>query len=323
MATKKVIVVVGATGNQGGSVARTFLSLPNWHVRCVTRNSSSEASKTLSSKGAELVEADLDDPASIKAAFEDANAIFLNTDFWITWRPAKEALEAEGKDIAAASLVAFNAETTRSRNAVDAAATTPTLERFIYSSLPDVSKVEGGKYNRSKHSASKGWVEDYIKEQYPELNEKTSVIYLGAYNNNPFLTPHFNAASGKYTFALPLPKHLKMPVIDQKESTGPLVRALIEDEDPAKRLLAYDQYPTIGEFVDIWSRVTGKEATYTYVNTQTMHEKMGVSWEHLDPIDAFQKHGYTGGIANVIEPGQLKMGYIARTWDLLLSSSPN
>ena len=51
MAPKKIIVVVGATGNQGGSVVNTFLGLPAWQVRGITRNASSEAAKKLKEKG--------------------------------------------------------------------------------------------------------------------------------------------------------------------------------------------------------------------------------------------------------------------------------
>ncbi|KAK9490812.1 hypothetical protein V1508DRAFT_423820 [Lipomyces doorenjongii] len=48
MSIKKTIVVIGATGVQGSSVARTFLSLDHWHVRAVTRNPSSAAAQTIS-----------------------------------------------------------------------------------------------------------------------------------------------------------------------------------------------------------------------------------------------------------------------------------
>jgi uncharacterized protein YbjT (DUF2867 family) len=96
---KKIVVVVGATGNQGSSVAWTFLSLSTWHVRCLTRNPSSSAAQTLSGVGAEVVQGDLSDPPSLTRAFDSANAIFANTDFWATYRepstPAKSA--AAGK----------------------------------------------------------------------------------------------------------------------------------------------------------------------------------------------------------------------------------
>jgi len=78
---KKTIVVIGATGNQGSSVARTFLALPDWHVRCVTRNPCSAAAKDLVLLGASVVRADLSDIDSLRSAFDGAHSIFLNTDF--------------------------------------------------------------------------------------------------------------------------------------------------------------------------------------------------------------------------------------------------
>ncbi|KAE8386311.1 hypothetical protein BDV23DRAFT_175563 [Aspergillus alliaceus] len=52
----KTITIVGATGNQGLSVAKTFLSLPDWHVRCITRNPSSPDAQTLAFLGASVVQ---------------------------------------------------------------------------------------------------------------------------------------------------------------------------------------------------------------------------------------------------------------------------
>lgn len=59
MAGKRIITIFGSTGNQGGSVVKTFLSdskLKNdWAVRGVTRNVDSESAKKLSSQGVEMV----------------------------------------------------------------------------------------------------------------------------------------------------------------------------------------------------------------------------------------------------------------------------
>jgi uncharacterized protein YbjT (DUF2867 family) len=66
----KVIAVTGATGVQGGSVARTMLKTPGWSVRAITRNPSSDAAKALVSEGATVVQADFDDESSLAKAFE-------------------------------------------------------------------------------------------------------------------------------------------------------------------------------------------------------------------------------------------------------------
>ena len=65
----KTIVVCGATGQLGGSVARRMM-LEGWIVRAITRNKDSHAAKLLTAKGAKLTNADYDDSASLVKAFE-------------------------------------------------------------------------------------------------------------------------------------------------------------------------------------------------------------------------------------------------------------
>ncbi|KAE9370115.1 NAD(P)-binding protein [Stipitochalara longipes BDJ] len=301
-APNKIIVVVGATGNQGSSVTHEFLKLPNWHVRCLTRNPSSAASEALVVLGAEVVQADLSDISSLTRAFANANAIFLNTNFWETYK----ALVA--KDEKSASAAAFEAEVSHGINAAIAAAGIPSLERLIYSALPPMRAHSKGKYGSGGHWDTKATVIEYILKEQPELAKKLSLIYLGGYNTNPMLAPRFNPANGKYSFISPLAKEIRMPVIDPKESTGLFVRALVEDEDAGTKLLAYDtdSYLTIGEIVDLWSKASGQEADYLFVPPAIMHQQFGISMELLDAPGFITEYGYMGGVDNFIEPSQLK-----------------
>jgi hypothetical protein len=118
------------------------------------------------------------------------------------------------------------------------------------------------KYGNGNHWDTNATVIEYILSEQPELAKKVSLIYLGGYNTNPILIPRFNPASVKYSFVLPLAKDVRMPIIDPKESTGPFVRALVEDEDAGTKLLAYDakSYLTIGEIVDLCSKTSGQDA---------------------------------------------------------------
>ena len=52
----KLVVIIGITGNQGGSVARTFLEDAQWRIRGLTRDAGSPASQALSAKGIEMVQ---------------------------------------------------------------------------------------------------------------------------------------------------------------------------------------------------------------------------------------------------------------------------
>ena len=65
----KTIAVTGATGTQGGAVARALLEA-GWKVRGITRKTDSDAAKKLASQGAEVVSASFDDQASLEKAFE-------------------------------------------------------------------------------------------------------------------------------------------------------------------------------------------------------------------------------------------------------------
>jgi NmrA-like family len=311
MATSKnIIVVVGATGNQGSSVAHSFLNLPDWHVRCVTRKPSSSASLALASLGAEIVQADLSDALCLSKAFSNANAIFVNTDFWEIYVASekKKATRIHDKietSEISSNEVAFEKEVLYGKNAAHTAAAVPSLQRFVYSALPPMNKHSKGKYS-AYHSDSKAAVVEYILKEEPDLARKTSFIYLGGYNTNAMLTPRVDPASGKYTFVLPLSRDVRMPIIDQNNSTGPFVRALIEDEDAGTNFLAYDSYLSIGEIADLWSRASGKEANYVEVSAEIMHQQFGILKEVLGSPGFINEFGYMGGVDGFIEPFQLK-----------------
>jgi uncharacterized protein YbjT (DUF2867 family) len=96
MSEKKVIAVVGATGAQGGSLARAILEDQGggYSVRAITRNPESDKAKALAALGAEVVKANMDDKPSLERAFEGAYGAFLVTNFWETFSPESEKAQA-------------------------------------------------------------------------------------------------------------------------------------------------------------------------------------------------------------------------------------
>ncbi|RDW85149.1 hypothetical protein BP6252_02739 [Coleophoma cylindrospora] len=300
---QKTIVVVGATGNQGGSVANTFLASPNWRVRCLTRNPSSEAAQALSTAGAEVVQADLSLEPSLSEAFQGANAIFVNTDFWGTYRARIAAAQTDASAPSSA-VVAFDTEVLHGKNAAIAASKVPTLERFVYSSLPPMRKLSQGKYGQSYHWEAKSVIVEFIENELPELAKKMSVIYLGAYNTNPMLSPRLDPSTGAYVFAMAISKDRKLPIVDARESTGPFVKALIETEPAGTKFLAYDSNPTIEEIVGIWSRASGKEAICKQLTIEFMHEQLKIPMELLEAMAFIEEYGYAGDMG-LVEPDGL------------------
>jgi uncharacterized protein YbjT (DUF2867 family) len=98
MAEKKLIAVLGATGAQGGGLARAILSDPagEFAVRALTRDPNTPTARELAGLGAQVVRADVDDPASLRTAFSGAHGAFCVTFFWAHLSPERELAEARG-----------------------------------------------------------------------------------------------------------------------------------------------------------------------------------------------------------------------------------
>jgi len=92
MESNKIITVFGATGAQGGGLVNAILadSTSVYQVRAVTRNANSDKAKALAQLGVEVVEANIDDPKSIKNALEGADAAYFVTFFWEHFSAEKE-----------------------------------------------------------------------------------------------------------------------------------------------------------------------------------------------------------------------------------------
>jgi uncharacterized protein YbjT (DUF2867 family) len=96
MAEKKIIAVVGATGNQGGGLVRAILgdTSSSFAVRALTRDVESEKALELAKLGADVVQADLDIGPSLKTAFDGCFGAFCVTFFWEHFVPEKELVQA-------------------------------------------------------------------------------------------------------------------------------------------------------------------------------------------------------------------------------------
>ncbi len=134
-ADKKVIVVVGATGQQGGAVVRALRADNQFKVRALTRNTAKH--RELAN---EVVEADLNRPETLKPAFAGAYGIFLVTNF-----------QEHGAD-------ELKQATAAVRAAKDAG-----VKHFIWSTLPDVEAISGSKFH-VPHFTGKSKVDRVVRE---------------------------------------------------------------------------------------------------------------------------------------------------------------
>lgn len=95
---ERTILITGATGKQGGATARE-LAGKGFRLRAMTRNPDSDAAKAVASEtGAELVQGDLNDAASLKSALKGAWGVFGVQN---TWEAGVEGEEEQGKRLAA------------------------------------------------------------------------------------------------------------------------------------------------------------------------------------------------------------------------------
>lgn len=108
-----------------------------YRIRALGRDPSKAQAKELVAQGAEFVQADIGDRASLDKAFADCAIAFSVTDFWSHMSKSQEI--ADGKRIADAAKAAK-------------------VDLFIYSGLPSHTKISGGKWTGVEHFDGKAEV---------------------------------------------------------------------------------------------------------------------------------------------------------------------
>jgi uncharacterized protein YbjT (DUF2867 family) len=187
--TMPLITIFGATGAQGGGLARALLARhkPDHRVRAVTRKPDSDAARGLAAMGAEVVAADL---ASVQQAMQGARGVYCVTNFWEHFSPDKELKQAETL-----------AEAARREN----------VAHVIWSTLEDTRKsvpadgsrmpVLMGNYN-VPHFDAKGEANRFFSDRALPV----TFLYTSFYWDNLI---HFGmgpqrGADGKLVFVLPM-----------------------------------------------------------------------------------------------------------------------
>ena len=132
----KMIAVTGATGQQGGAVARKLLE-DGWKVRALTRDLDKPAAQELKALGAEIVPGDMDDRAQLDAAFQGAYGVFSVQNFWLPG-------------------VGFEGEIRQGKNVAEAAKAAG-VQHLVYSSVGAAHRGMG-----QKHFESKWMIEQHI-----------------------------------------------------------------------------------------------------------------------------------------------------------------
>lgn len=236
---KPVVVVTGATGQQGGSVIKHLMKEKKYHIRAVTRNVASPAAQALAAQGCECVVGNYNNKESLRNAFRGATYLFAVTNFW-------DAQVLQQKE----------SEYEHGKNMADAAHAEG-VKFVVFSSLSDASVV-GKSGIEVPHFTDKNRIQRYMQS----LGLHCTFVYAGFYMTNfGWLSTPKRDASGTVVLTLPLRADVGLPVFDV-EDTGYYV-ATVMNNPPAfkdKIIFMTSGYMTVPQCLATYSAVT-KEPT--------------------------------------------------------------
>lgn len=265
---QKLIVVVGATGNQGGSVIQHLKKLSarnsnlNFRIRGLTRNTSSFQAQELSTNGVEMVQCDLNDKQQVIRAFDGAHTVFAVTNYW---QP----------DIMANPQLEFD----QGRNMVDAAVSNG-VKHFIWSSLEDAQKTASStnKNLQVPHFTNKHRVEEYVRAQNFEWS---TFVYPGFFfenfaNNHGAMFHFKNREKTEAVVRLGIDESVQLPMFSIND-IGVLVAKFVEnpDEFNGRQILGASELLTMPQCCEVMSRVLNIKTTYEKIGMEQVKKEMG------------------------------------------------
>lgn len=255
---KSIILVTGATGQQGGAVARHLLSR-GYKVRALTRKPESGAAKELSRRGAGVVKGDLDDPASLEHALEGVWGVFAVQN---TWEAGVAREEEQGKRLA---------EIARKKG----------VQHFVYTSVGSAHRQTG-----IPHFDNKWRIEETVlRLGFPSYTILRPVFFM-----DNFLRPWFKPGlmEGKLLIGIKPSKVLQMIAVDDIGKFG--LRAFEQHKEMNGRAidLAGDQQ-TMPKTAEILSKAVGRKIEFVQV---PIAEVRKFSEDYAIMLEWFDRVGY-------------------------------
>ena len=263
---ERLIVVTGATGKQGGAVARSLLDR-GFRIRALTRNPQKPEAQALADRGAEVVQGDMEeDRSAMERALEGAYGVFSVQNYWET---------------------GYDGEVQQGKTVADAAKAAG-VEHFVYSSVGSAHRQTG-----LSHFESKWEVENHVRE----LDLRYTIL------RPVFLMQNWEMMRGMVlggTLAQPLDPDKPFQQV-AVEDIGAF--AAIAFENPDRWIgrevdLAGDE-PTMLEIAETFGRVIGREVSYYQVPWDQFEEQMG---EEITVMYRwFNDMGYEADIAALLQ----------------------
>jgi uncharacterized protein YbjT (DUF2867 family) len=262
---KKLIAVVGATGQQGGAVVRALQAGNQFKVRALTRNPAKH--RELAD---EVVQADLNRPETLRAAFEGAHGVFLVTNF----------LEKGTDEVEQATAVVRAAKDTGAKH-------------FVWSTLPDVEAISGGKFH-VPHFTGKAKVDRIVKEA--GFANHTFVIAPFYYQNLIGVLAPQKRTDESLGWALPLDPTVRSIHMGDITELGNIVAGAFAHPDQAghgEYLPLVGDFMSFNEIIDTLNR-QGHNFSFNQVPKEVFADLFPGAGEIAEMFNYFQVHTYLG-----------------------------
>lgn len=257
------VLVVGATGTQGGAVVDHLLSGKHgeFEVYAMTRHADSAKAHELGERGAEVVQGDLAEKNAIRPLVEDADAVFGMTNFW----------EA-----------GYDGEVEQGTNLAEVAAEVG-VDHFVFSSVGGADRDTG-----ISHFDSKWKIEERIRELELPATVVRPVFFMQNFEGMREEIEGGRLATG-------LAEGVSLQLLDADNLGGFVAEAFA---DPERYLgeayeLASDEH-TLESAAEAFSEALGREVEPVHVPVEDVREQMGD--EAADMYEWFNDHGYEADI---------------------------
>jgi uncharacterized protein YbjT (DUF2867 family) len=257
------VLVVGATGNQGGAVVDHLLeSDHDFAVSGLTRDASSDAALALEDRGVTMAEGDLDDPETLREPVREADAVFAVTNFWTV---GYERQVQQGKNIA----------TVASEEGVD---------QFVFSGVGSHDEETG-----IPHFDSAAEIDDHVQE----LGLPATVLKPVFFYEN--LEAFVESIVDDGQLALPLAEGVSLQMVGV-DDVGHAAAVAFErpDEFVGESIDLAGDEKTLAETAATLSAVTGRDVEAVHVPIEDAYETFGEEFTVM--CEWFNEVGYSADL---------------------------
>jgi uncharacterized protein YbjT (DUF2867 family) len=261
----KTVLVTGATGRQGGAVIRKMLP-GGWKLRALTRNPGSQAARDLKQRGIEIVQGDLDDPASLERAVRGTHGVYSVQDYWT---------------------IGARREVQQGKNLADAAKKAG-VRHFVYSSVGGAERNTG-----IAHWETKWEIEKHIRQ----LGLPATILRPSAFMENYYIDQvEIGILKGKLMDPI---RHDKPYQTIATDDIGAFVALAFDRPDQllGKELEIAGSELTNPQAAEVFSRVLGKPVRFQKLPMLMVRLVLGREFYQM--FDWFNKAGFQADVVDL------------------------